>query len=163
MQRSISLVALAITFQVSSLCAGGRWTFFMTGTRAPIHGDIVSVGDSAAVLNTGSARTSLPIDSIAQVVEERRSHFWTGAAIGGLAGGVAGGVIGNVSYTDHGLFENLGKGVSTLEGTAIGIGAGFLVGGLIGAETGADNVYDLGDRSVIVKRHILMQLLSRQG
>ncbi len=124
-----------------------------------------SLTDSIVYLTCGSIRSSIPVDSIRNLVWHRESHFWAGAGIGAGAGAVVGFAAGYASYKKtKGPIEILSPTFTGLEGAIIiGVPAGFIVGGIIGAVSGSNDVYNLSQRSHKNKMMIIRLLLSQRN
>jgi hypothetical protein len=108
---------------------------------------------------------SIPVDSIAALVQYTKGHFWNGAGIGTLVGAGAGAVIGLVTYQKpepKGFITiDLGSGPAALGGALIGAVGGFAVGGIIGALSSGHEMYDLKGKKLRVKLYIIGQLIAK--
>lgn len=86
---------------------------------------------------SGTGPVSIVVDSIAEIVLIKESHFWTGALIGAPSGLVLGGLVGVSSSSSSWLPENF------FPGLGVGLLGGFFLGGLTGALQGNDQEVDL--------------------
>jgi hypothetical protein len=112
---------------------------------------------------------SVPVDSIAALVQHKEGHFLIGAAIGTLMGAVAGAIIGAATYEKPkpepkpgtlNLTFDWGP-LAALVGGIIGAVGGFVCGGLIGSFSAGSETYDLKGKTLREKLYIIRGLLPK--
>ena len=120
-------------------------------------------GDSVEVLRDGQSQW-LKIDSIVEIRQVKKMDLWPTTWIAALGGGVIGGVIGKAAYkpeSSTGYFNFDFTGLNIVAGAV----AGVLIGGALGityeAIEGADEVYDLSDKTLEQKIDRIQFIISK--
>lgn len=131
------------------LCSGDTLTACRLDS---LHDDVLS-----GTCNIGTF--SLPVDSIAALVQQKEGSFSKGAGTGSLVGAVAGVIIGGVIDHNSPLSE---MGVVLFGRMFVGALAGLFVGGIIGTSSSGNETYELKGETLVVKLQIIERLLAQR-
>lgn len=165
---TFKLVSIALLVSASSLFPQ-NWRLILT------NGDTLSgvsleklAGDSILVSQDASIN-SIPIASLVEMRNFKKSQFLKGAGIGFLAGAAAGALIGWATYEEPQpspesfILLDFGPGANALAGGVVGGLGGLLLGGAIGASAGKDDIYPLSTLQFPQRKEIIQLILARQN
>lgn len=161
------LVLIAILFSASSIFPQ-NWRLILANGDTLSGVSLKKLAGDSLIISQDASTNAIPVASLVEMRNFKKSQFLKGAGIGFLTGAAAGALIGWATYDkpqpspDSFIVLDFGPGANALAGGVAGGLGGLLLGSAIGASAGKDDCYSLSSLQFQQRKEIIRLILAKQ-